>query len=141
MFCHPISGPNLGATYYDYYTHPLETQVTEQQFSTSSSYSLSVSVSGEGTVSSDPSGIECGSFCTADFLDGTEVSLAASHDPSWTLGSWIWTGACAGSDACNIVMDEDKLANVHFYCQLITIPLRRQLIPQHPPGSVTTWKQ
>jgi hypothetical protein len=43
------------------------------------------------------------------------------------------TAVWIGSDACSIVMDADKQANVAFHCELITIP------PQTVGSSLPPW--
>ena len=48
-----------------------QTQVT--------SHLLSASVSGSGTITSVPSGISCGSACSANFTSGTSVTLTATN--------------------------------------------------------------
>ncbi len=51
-------------------------------------YALTVSVSGEGEVTSSPSGISCGSDCSNDFSEGTSVTLVAAADTGWIFDSW-----------------------------------------------------
>ena len=56
------------------------------------------------------------------FVDGSGVSLTATPDPSWTIGSWSWSGACSGNNTvCNLIIDEDLAVQANFYCDLITI--------------------
>lgn len=57
---------------------------------------VEVTRSGEGSVTSDPDGITCGSrFCTATFSEDT-VTLTATPDAGHTFSAW--GGACSGSD-------------------------------------------
>ena len=51
-------------------------------------YILSVSVSGSGTVSSSPSGIDCGSSCSASYADGTSVTLTAAAASGYSFAGW-----------------------------------------------------
>ena len=64
-----------------------------------SSYTLSVSKSGTGSgnVSSAPAGIDCGSTCSADFGEGTSVTLAATAATGSTLGSWTGCDSTSGN--------------------------------------------
>ena len=71
----------------------------------SSSYSLSVSVVGSpgGNVTSSPSGINCGSTCSANFNAGTQVTLTANAAAAWGLAGW--GGACSGiASSCTVTM-------------------------------------
>ena len=50
------------------------------------------------------------------------MTLTAMPDPSWTLGSWTWSGACSSSnDVCNVLLDANKAVQANFYCDLISI--------------------
>ncbi|MFH0954847.1 MAG: Ig-like domain-containing protein [Candidatus Micrarchaeota archaeon] len=57
-------------------------------------YSLSVSKSGTGagTITSSPSGINCGTTCTTNFPINTTVTLTATPETGSILRNW--TGAC-----------------------------------------------
>ena len=92
-------------------------------------------MTGIGTVTSDPPGIDCPGTCEANFPLRDFVVLAATPDPSWTIGSWIWNGACTGDGTCSVVMDRDQVVDVTFRCELITIPVTS--VPITSP--VPTW--
>jgi uncharacterized cupredoxin-like copper-binding protein len=64
--------------------------------------SLSVNVSGSGTVKSSPAGISCPSACQAGFSYGTAVSLSATAGAGYKFTGW--SGACSGTGACPITM-------------------------------------
>ena len=86
---------NLG-----YYRH--------QQFTISSNSQFNLSVSkagsGSGTVTSDVSGINCGSTCSATYYDQQPVSLTATP----VLGSML-----TGWQGCDLVVDAKCFLNVH----------------------------
>lgn len=63
---------------------------------------LSVLVSGTGTVTSSPSGINCGTTCSANFSAGTSVTLTATTIAGWQFTGW--TGACTGTGQCTVNM-------------------------------------
>jgi len=72
-------------------------------------YTLAVTLSGtgQGTVSSSPSGLLCTSgTCTASFPEGTQVILTASG--SGGAGFAGWGGACLSNNACTLTMDGNK---------------------------------
>ena len=76
------------------------------------SATLTVTRTGNGTVTSLPPGIDCGATCSADFDGGTQVALKAVPMP----GSYFagWSGACAGMDDCNLVMDQARAVGATF---------------------------
>jgi hypothetical protein len=66
-------------------------------------YTLAVSVTGSGMVTSSPSGISCGSTCSAGFAAGTQVALDATPAAGWNFSGW--GGACSGSGICQVAMN------------------------------------
>ena len=67
---------------------------------------------GEGTVSSNPAGINCGSDCTENYPEGTSVTLTATPDSSFVFAGW--SGACSGSGTCVVTMDAAKNVTATF---------------------------
>jgi hypothetical protein len=60
---------------------------------------------GSGTVTSEPSGIDCGSECLASYPEGTAVTLTAS--PATDSVFMGWTGdSCTGTDPCTVTLTE-----------------------------------
>ena len=59
-------------------------------------HSVSVKVSGPGTVTSNPAGIDCPGSCTAMFARGAAL-IATPHEGAIFRS---WTGACSGTGAC-----------------------------------------
>jgi len=55
---------------------------------TLNTHALSVSVTGDGTVTSSPAGIDCGATCSHDFDYGTDVTLSAAPATGWTFSGW-----------------------------------------------------
>ena len=64
--------------------------------------------SGAGTVTSTPSGINCGSGagCEAEYEEGTQVELGQSAEAGSEFKEW--TGACTGSGTCKVTMSQPK---------------------------------
>ena len=88
-------------------------------------YSLSVNKSGtgSGTVSSYPSGIYCGSNCSAYFDYNTGVTLTASAGTGFTFGGWSG-GGCSGTSTCNVTMTAASSVNAVFITpgnQILTV--------------------
>gem|GEM_PF-5136456 len=78
--------------------------------------SLTKTGTGDGRVSSSPTGIDCGSGCssdTHDYDDGTPVTLTAKADEGSVFEGWL--GACSGMDVtCVVTMDGDKTVQAMF---------------------------
>ena len=75
-------------------------------------YTLSVSVSGNGTVSSSPSGIGCPSMCTVNYSSGTPVMLTATPAGGATFNGW--GGACSGNGSCLLTMNSIESVTAMF---------------------------
>lgn len=88
--------------------------VTAQFNVVTSNPTLSVTKSGTGTgtVMSAPSGINCGSTCSASYASGTSVSLTAVPGPGSVFVSW--SGACAGSGDCYVTMNSNVAVGAQF---------------------------
>jgi hypothetical protein len=86
---------------------------------------LSVWVTGNGTVTSDPSGIDCrkdAGPCSADYRSGTAVNLTAAPDPGESFIDWGGDCEPFGSNAtCSLVMDEDHHVYAAFTAPYYTL--------------------
>ena len=85
-------------------------------------YSLSVSKSGNGngTVTSSPTGINCGTTCSALFESGSSVTLTAVSSSGSTFSGW--GGACSGaSSSCTVVMDAANSVTATFAAPVISL--------------------
>jgi Divergent InlB B-repeat domain len=73
---------------------------------------LTVNTSGSGAVTSDVPGIDCGATCSADYDDGTLVTLtAAASSGSRFTG---WSGACSGTSTCVVTMSQARAVTAGF---------------------------
>lgn len=89
--------------------------------STPQNYALSVTNQGTGvgTVTSSPSGISCGSTCSASFAAGTAVTLTAQATTGSTFSGW--SGACTGSSSsCSVSMDSARSVTANFSTEVTT---------------------
>jgi hypothetical protein len=68
---------------------------------------ITKSGTGSGTVTSDPSGINCGSTCSYQFTFGTNVTLTAIPDSGSLFGGWSGDVTNYGSTII-ITMDSNK---------------------------------
>ncbi len=73
---------------------------------------VTTSGSGSGTVTSDPSGISCGSDCIHDYEEGTTVTLAATPGAGSVFAGW--GGACSGTGDCVITMSTGRSVRATF---------------------------
>jgi Tol biopolymer transport system component len=78
---------------------------------------------GTGTVTSSPAGINCGSNCTQDYNQGTDVTLTPAPDPSSTFDHW--TGDCSGSGSCDVIMGQDRSVTAVFTLKLRSLDLSK----------------
>jgi Domain of unknown function (DUF1929) len=78
-------------------------------------FSLTVSKSGPGTVTSDLAGINCGNDCSELYSAGTRVILTAAAN-NRNQQTVAWGGACQGTttSSCTVTMDAAKNVTVRF---------------------------
>ena len=82
---------------------------------TPSSYTLTVSKAGSGTVASSPSGINCGSSCSASYTSGTSVTLTATAATGYTFSGWSGSGvSCSGTGTCTVPMSANRTVTATF---------------------------
>lgn len=74
---------------------------------------LTAVVSGNGTVSSSPSGINCPTVCSAGFVSGTTVTLTAAPNTGATFGSWSGCDSVAGQ-VCTVTLNNSLTVTVTF---------------------------
>ncbi|QTA85446.1 YbhB/YbcL family Raf kinase inhibitor-like protein [Desulfonema magnum] len=67
---------------------------------------------GSGTVSGEPAGISCGDDCSEDYDEDTEITLTATPDENAAFSGW--GGACSGTDACVVTMDQAQTVTATF---------------------------
>ena len=77
-------------------------------------YELTVSTdgSGYGTVTSTPSGINCGGDCSEHYLSSTGVTLTAVAESGSTFTGW--GGSCTGTGDCEVTMSSDRSVSATF---------------------------
>ena len=65
---------------------------------------LTVSTSGDGTVTSTDGFISCPGTCTHTYSLGAQVTLNATPSQGWVFGGW--NGACVGTSSCTVTMTQ-----------------------------------
>jgi hypothetical protein len=70
------------------------------------SFTLTVAKSGtgQGTVTSSPAGISCGSDCSEAYTNTTSVTLSAAPAAGSTFGGWSG-GGCSGTGTCTLLLN------------------------------------
>jgi uncharacterized repeat protein (TIGR02543 family) len=102
-------------------------------FETGVTLTVQIAGGGTGTVSSYPAGIVCPPTCTAQFMSGSTVSLAATAGQnSFFIG---WSGDCSGtSPATSIQLTGDKSCTANFS------PAQTLLSEDFGGGIPATWQ-
>ncbi|HTJ41569.1 MAG TPA: choice-of-anchor D domain-containing protein [Kofleriaceae bacterium] len=68
---------------------------------------------GAGTITSAPAGIDCGATCSADFPNGTQVTLTAAAATGSTFTGWTGAG-CSGTGTCVVTVDQARSVTAGF---------------------------
>ena len=83
---------------------------------------LSLAGSGSGAVQSSPVGIDCPGSCSAEFDNGTQVTLTATPAPGSVFAGWSGTGsACPGTGDCVLSMDSARSVTATFQTGLAAL--------------------
>jgi chitodextrinase len=78
-----------------------------------STSTLSVSIVGNGMVTSSPTGIQCTSVtCSASYDVNSTISLVAKADKKWKFAGW--SGACSGTGECVLQLSTDQVVGATF---------------------------
>jgi hypothetical protein len=76
---------------------------------------------GNGVVTTNPAGIDCGTDCSEVYDAGTVVTLTAVPD---TGSSFVrWSGGCSGTETtCQVTMDTHKSVTARFFAPITSYP-------------------
>lgn len=88
---------------------------------------------GNGTVISAPSGINCGSTCSGDFLYGTTITLTPAAAPGSNFAGW--SGACTGTGVCVVSMYDAESVTATFTLNTYVLSIVKA---GGGPGTVTS---
>jgi uncharacterized repeat protein (TIGR02543 family) len=67
---------------------------------------------GSGTVTSNPTGVNCGTDCSELFNHGTSVTFTAAPATGSTFSGW--SGSCTGTTTCTVTMDQARTVTATF---------------------------
>ncbi len=74
------------------------------ELQTTAIYTLTVSIVGNGTVTSTDGNINCPGSCSYTYAYGTQVTLNAAPGEGWVFGGW--NGGCLGTAPCTVTMTQ-----------------------------------
>ncbi len=86
---------------------------------------------GNGSVTSAPSGISCGTDCSEAYSNGASVTLTATPATGSTFTGW--SGACTGTGTCAVSMNSNKTATATFAAQSVSL-----VVSKHGKGKVSS---
>jgi phospholipase C len=115
--CNAISAPTCT------FTLTTSQQVTAT-FNAQAGVPLSVTLAGTGTgtVTSSPSGINCGPTCSASFAMGTLVTLTESPAQNSTFAGW--GGPCTGTNpTCQVTLSSSQQVTASFSGPILSVTL------------------
>ena len=78
-----------------------------------STHPLTVNKTGNGSITSLPTGIDCGSACSSAYDQGTIVTLTATPDNGSIFVGWSG-GGCSGTGSCVITLNADTSVTATF---------------------------
>jgi PKD repeat protein len=105
---------------------------------------------GTGTVTSNPSGINCGTVCSATYASGSSVVLTAAATSGSTFAGWFGAG-CSGTGICTVAMTQNQSATANFNLAVLPPTANFSFSPGSPTvgqpvqftdtstGSPTSW--
>jgi len=69
---------------------------------------------GQGTVTSSPSGISCGATCKAEYLEGTKVVLTASASSGSAFEGWTGCDTPSATNKCEVTILGETIVQAEF---------------------------
>ncbi len=107
---------------------------------TTATFNLVVSKSGNGTVLSQPTGITCGSDCSEAYASGAQITLSATPDAGWAFNSW--EGNCTGTNATvTVTMSANEACTAIFQQKTTQTYNLAVALPSNGAGQVTSSPQ
>ena len=94
-------------------TGPLHGSPALSRRSNTVTLQVNKSGTGTGTVTSNPSGINCGSSCTKSFSKGTVVTLTATPSSGSVFAGWSG-GGCSGTGNCTLTVGSNTTVTATF---------------------------
>jgi hypothetical protein len=98
------------------------------------SYTLTIAKTGtgNGTVTSNPSGINCGTDCAETYLAASSITLNAVANTASKFSGWSG-GGCSGSGVCLVELHADTTLTADFTTYRVYLPVLSKPFP--PPDA------
>ena len=84
---------------------------------------LTTSVTGSGSITSTPAGINCPGDCSEGYAHNTVVALTATPGSGYSFTGW--SGACTGTGSCSVTMDFLKSVSATFTLNTYALTISR----------------
>lgn len=98
---------------------PLAMAVPAASAADEATLSVSKTGNGGGTVTSSPSGIDCGGDCSNNYELGTQVTLTAAENATSVFTGWSG-GGCSGIAPCTVTVNANTNVQANFVaCTII----------------------
>jgi len=94
-------------------TGPNSTDSVTVRVDTPTLYNLSIIKAGQGTVTSNIAGINCGASCSANYVENTTVILTAEPGSNRIFTGWSG-GGCSGRGSCSVFINSPKTVYANF---------------------------
>lgn len=93
----------------------VELATTSSENVGTTSYTLTVAKTGNGTVTANVTSINCGTACSASFASNTSIQLIATPASGYTFSSWS-SGCTVGESptTCSVLMNANKTISATF---------------------------
>jgi len=82
-------------------------------------FTLTVSPTGDGVVTSTDGFINCPGTCSHSYLDNSQVTLNATPAAGWAFSGW--GGACSGTGSCQVTITQNTNVSASFYQLPVTL--------------------
>ena len=96
-----------------WFTDPGSTPAIGEVTTSGATHTLTVTVSGSGSVTSAPAGISCPGTCSHAYTSGTRVTLTAAPASGSTFAGWSG-GVCSGTGTCVVTISSDQSVTATF---------------------------
>lgn len=118
---------------YNAITESSETNNGRATTNTLTVYTLTATKTGSGTVTSVPSGINCGSDCVAAFLKDATATLTATPATGWQFAGWSGCDTASGA-TCTVKMTAAKTVRATFKPTLTVTRTGNGTVTSSPAG-------